>query len=181
MNQEPAKTAFPSPWQTLGLLGIFIAFSIAISVLLSPFLGNDPGNMPAWFIFVGTAVPMGGTVWIAQIWRGGGSFFLQSVPPHLYILGVLLGMPVAGLAGILVEVLQVPDFLEEMLKGFLEEPGIFSFLAIVVGHVLRAIIPLADDVDASRTTALRGRREAVDGLGGPSYVFCKSAIANRER
>ena len=58
---------------------------------------------------------------------------------------------------------------------------LFSFLAIVVGHVLRAIIPLADDVDASRTTALRGRREAVDGLGGPSYVFCKSAIANRER
>ena len=132
MDQETVKMAFPSPWQTLGLLGIFIAFSIAISVLLGPFLGNDPGNMPAWFILVGTAVPMGGTIWIAQIWRGGGSFFLRSVPPHIYVLGVLLGMPVAGLAGILVEVLHIPDFLEEMLKDFLEKPGIFTFLAIVV-------------------------------------------------
>ena len=123
---------FPTPWQALGLLGIFIAFSIAISFLFGPFLGGNSKDMPSWFMLVGTAIPMGGTIWIAQVWRGGGSLFLRSIPPHFYLLAVLLGMPIAGLASVVVEVFNVPDFLEEFLQDFMQKPGIFTFLAIVV-------------------------------------------------
>lgn len=76
---------------------------------------------------------MGATVWIAQAWRGGGSLFFHSVPLHFYLLAVLLGMPVAGLASVVIELLGVPDFLEEFLQDFAQEPGPYTFLAIVVG------------------------------------------------
>lgn len=132
MENEQSTKAFPSPGQTLGLLGLFIAFSIAISMVLGPFLGQGVSDLPSWYILAGTAVPMAGTIWIAQVWRGRGSFFLSAIPPHYYLLAVLLGMPVAGLAGIVVEVFHVPDLLEEFLKDFMQKPGVFTFLAIVI-------------------------------------------------
>lgn len=132
MPPETSSRAFPNPWQTLALLGIFVAFSLGIGILFGPWLGDDPADLPSWFLLVGTAVPMGATVWVAQQWRGGGSLALRSVPPQFYLLTILLGLPVAGLASLLIEVFDIPDYLEELLQGMAQQTGVYTFLAVVV-------------------------------------------------
>lgn len=134
MNNNVKSGYYPNISQSFGIVGIAILFMLIFSPV-NVLLNNVIANEISFLIYY--ILTFGGTLGIAHIIRvkktdsKNYDLSLGSIKLMALVSISMIGLQL-GVSTPIVNSLPIPDFMKEMLAQFVNQKGVFSFIAIVI-------------------------------------------------
>jgi len=128
--------AYPTYLQSLGLMIIWFLCTVLTTLLLVPIRGLQ---RPV-FLMVAYALSMALTILIGIFLRGSGQFDNKRFSWQLLPLSIVLITCVQIILDPLTEFIPVSDVMRQLLKGMVEDPLPYFFMAVLAAPVLEELL-----------------------------------------
>lgn len=134
MNNKVKADYYPNISQSLGIIGIAILLMLIFSplnVLLNNVLANDISFLIYYLLTFGGTLGIAHMIRIRKTDNKTYDLSLSSIKLMALVSISMIGLQL-GVSAPIVNSLHIPDFMKEMIEQFVNQKGIFSFIAIVI-------------------------------------------------
>jgi hypothetical protein len=134
MNDKMKANYYPNIWQSLGIVVIAILLMLIfspINVLLNNVVANEISFLTYYLLTFGGTLIIAHTLRMRKTNNKTYDFSLSSIKLMALVSISMIGLQL-GLSVPIVNSLPIPDFMKEIIEQFVNQKGVFSFLAIVI-------------------------------------------------
>jgi hypothetical protein len=134
MNEKMKVNYYPNLWQSLGIVGIAVLLMLIFSpvnLLLNNTIPNDISFLIYYLLTFGGTLVIVHMIRIRKTGNRTYNLSLSSIKLMTLVSISMIGLQL-GVSVPIVNSFPIPDFMKEMIEQFVNQKGVFSFIAIVI-------------------------------------------------
>jgi membrane protease YdiL (CAAX protease family) len=134
MNEKMKVNYYPNLSQSLGIVGIAVLLMLIFSpvnVLLNNAIPNDISFLIYYLLTFGGTLAIVHMIRIRKTGNKNYNLSLSSIKLMALVSISMIGLQL-GVSAPIVNSFPIPDFMKEMIEQFVNQKGVFSFIAIVI-------------------------------------------------
>lgn len=134
MNEKIKTNYYPNISQSFGIVGIAVLLMLIFSpvnVLLNNVIANEISFLIYYLLTFGGTFVIAHTIRIRKTGNKTYDLSLSSIKLMVLVSITMIGLQL-GVSAPIVNSLHIPDFMKEMIGQFVNQKGVFSFIAIVI-------------------------------------------------